>query len=101
MPQVAQATFTATDIAAHIFKAMQTTMENLYGRWLDEREYEDFAEYEKVMRDVLASNITAAFAPYCKFTKGTKRPFGFVVQIGSHSISFSINTRSYSYGKTK
>lgn len=39
---------------------------NLYGRWLDEREYEDINEYGKVISDKLGFPV-----------KMTKRPFGF------------------------
>ena len=42
---------------------------DLYGRWLDEREYEDFADYATAMSKLM---------PDCfKFVKGTKQPFGF------------------------
>lgn len=44
---------------------------NLYERWQDEKEYEDFADYAKVMKE------SAEKTPGIKFLKGTKRPFGF------------------------
>jgi hypothetical protein len=45
---------------------------NLYSRWQDEKEYEDFAEYEKVV----ISRIN-----YLPITRVTKRPFGFKVSL--------------------
>lgn len=39
---------------------------NLYWRWLDEHQYEDIAEYGKVIEDKLGFPV-----------KMTKRPFGF------------------------
>ena len=45
----------------------QSLVENLYDRWKDEREYEDWSEYEKVIKE----NIPVALT----FEKVTKRPF--------------------------
>lgn len=45
----------------------------LHGRWQDEREYEDFAEYEKAMRAVVPAGYT--------LLRATKRPFGFHFRI--------------------
>ena len=49
------------------------TMMNLYDRWQDEKDYEDFAEYVAAMvkgYDLIEKALT----------KGTKRPFGFKVE---------------------
>ena len=46
----------------------------LYSRWEDEKEYEDWAEYEEVLR-----KLTPVWA---KFVKGLKRPFGFRLDYG-------------------
>lgn len=43
----------------------------LSGRWQDEREYENFADYTKNMADSVAEVIGAVSDPV-----GTKRPFG-------------------------
>ena len=63
-------------IAKSIYNAFPiNTLGNLYGRWLDEREYEDFADYEAVMKKAVGEikGVT--------FVKGNKRPFGFTIQI--------------------
>lgn len=64
----------------------------LAGRWLDEREYEDFADYAAEMRKALPKGYT--------FVRATKRPFGFTfradafpgalyaVSCTTHSISW-------------
>lgn len=42
-------------------------------RWDDEKEYEDWADYEKSMAAILPKNWS--------FVKGIKRPFGFIAQL--------------------
>lgn len=51
------------------------TVCNLRSRWNDESKFENFADYELVMKQALAgiSNI--------QFVKGTKRPFGFIIKV--------------------
>ncbi len=62
------------------------TLYNLYSRWQDEHEYEDFKEYEKVMSKVFGSTVT-----------GTKRPFGFKVTDGgvTYIVKLSLTRNSY------
>jgi len=55
----------------------------LYDRWQDEKEYEDWADYEKVMKKLI--NHT--------FVKGTKRPFGFIIKIGESKASFFVKLK--------
>lgn len=57
-------------------------LDNLYGRWLDEREYEDFADYAKVMETEVKKLL-----PEAEFVCGTKRPFGFRVAIENWRVS--------------
>jgi hypothetical protein len=49
------------------------TLDNLRNRWLDEHEYEDWKDYEKVMRSFLPAEV--------RFIRSTKRPIGMVVEI--------------------
>lgn len=57
-------------------------LDYLYGRWLDEQEYEDFADYSKAMQKMATdANIT--------FVKAQKRPFGFVVDIGRKILLYA------------
>ncbi len=46
-------------------------LESIKCRWDDEREYEDWADYETYMKKLWGGKE--------HFVKGTKRPFGFVV----------------------
>lgn len=47
------------------------TFANLYMRWQDEKQYEDFNEYAKVM----ANSVKSVIGDISEI-KGTKRPFG-------------------------
>ncbi len=47
------------------------TFVSLYERWQDEKKYEDFKEYAKVM-----GNSTSGVLGEITGVKGTKRPFG-------------------------
>ena len=49
--------------------------QNLYSRWLDEREYENINDYAKVIREVLPKEMI--------MTKMNKRPFGFNFTVGT------------------
>ena len=52
----------------------------LFARWQDEKEFEDFAEYEKVMK----KNVGEVEG--VKFVKASKRPFGFTLKITQEDI---------------
>jgi len=82
---------------------MQDTLGSLYGRWLDEREYEDFADYadiiEKSFNDLELKGYPADCKP--KFLSATKRPFGFKVIMAGHRVQFGITTTSIYFKKCK
>lgn len=63
---------------------------NLWGRWQDEREYEDINDYGKVF----AGKLPEGFS----LTRMTKRPFGFHFSIASGaSFHFTVTGRSVGY----
>ena len=81
-------------IAKSIYEAFPiNTLGNLYGRWLDEREYEDFADYEAVMKKTVG-NVKGV-----TFVKGNKRPFGFTIQIVHDDIwvdyRYALDSKGY------
>ncbi len=61
-------------------KSTWDKLDYLYRRWGDEKEYEDFKDYEMVMRRLVQSPI--------KFIKATKRPFGFTVLVIGREVRF-------------
>lgn len=58
-----------------MFNDTSNLLEQLAARWTDEKEYEDIAEYQKV----LVAKMPTGFV----FTKMNKRPFGFRFTIGT------------------
>lgn len=55
---------------------------NLYERWQDEKDYEDFNEYVTAM---MKSMPTGA-----KLIKGTKRPFGVSFNYGGNTVHVAL-----------
>lgn len=79
-----------------IVRKVGDTLANLYGRWLDEREHENFADYAKVMADMCQTFD-------CKFIKASKRPFGFTIQPNGfpYAVLVSVNTNSIGWKAVK
>ena len=71
----------------NLVKQTQTLMANLYERWQDEKEYEDFADYEKVIKEAVdkIGGIT--------FIKGTKRPFGFQYELCGRRLQYAVKVK--------
>ena len=57
----------------------------LYERWQDEKEYEDFNDYVTIMMKYMPEGAT--------LVKGTKRPFGVVINYGGKKVHISIKFR--------
>jgi hypothetical protein len=65
-------------------KRIGVTLDRLYGRWLDERAYEPFSDYAKVMKEEAAAPYLARILKV-KFIKAQQSPFGFVFSIGTEA----------------
>lgn len=64
------------DIANQLHAATADLLDHLYWRWQDEYGYEDFADYENVMRKKVASlNI-----PGVEFVAASESPFGYTAK---------------------
>jgi hypothetical protein len=63
----------------NFYKANTDKFINLYYRWSDEKEYEDFNDYIVVMKAWVEKE---GF----EFIKGTKKPFGFKFKGDNHII---------------
>ena len=68
--------------AAAFAKAIESTYGNLYGRWMDESEYEDIGEYKKVLQKV-ADDYDV------QVTKMVKKPFSFHFTADGREYKFS------------
>lgn len=75
-------------LARQLTAQLKVNLVNLYSRWLDEREYEDFQQYVGVLR------TWAEGTPGVTFLKAHKRPWGFSFQVGSSTFRIALtNTR--------
>lgn len=79
------------EVVKKTFKDMMRLMTSLYGRWLDEREYEDIDEYKKVIQQ----NMPKGFA----VTKMTKRPWGCQFTYKDNTYSFQVTSTEYRWKK--
>lgn len=66
---------------------------SLWGRWQDEKEYEDINEY--------GARIAKEFPEGWKLVKTNKRPFGVTVMIGEERHQISVTGRSIKWSYTK
>ena len=80
--------------AHQIWIDAEKTLTNLYSRWLDEKEYEDIAEYGKVVKPIIEKNGGT-------FLKMNRSPFGFNYLLGPWQITVKINRTTYTYEETK
>lgn len=78
------------DKVQKFFRANQNLIVSLYYRWQDECEYENIADYSKV----IAKPVVKIGG---KFVKMTKRPFGFVFTLDGSTFHFTINGSRYSF----
>ena len=61
------------------------TLLNLSDRWTAEKEYEDFNDYEDVMK--------SAFVGVVAVIKATKRPFGFTAMVDTTKLHFFLKRK--------
>lgn len=76
-------------LAKSVIQLTQQLLINLYMRWLDEKGYEDFSDFENVMR----SKVTKVKG--VSFLRGTQRPFGFQFQTSEGIYHFTIKKKGY------
>ena len=62
---------------------------SLSKRWGDEKGFEDWKNYEKIMMRTLSGHDV-------EFLKGTKRPFGFVIRVGNSKIAVMLRKKPWS-----
>jgi hypothetical protein len=61
----------------------------LYGRWQDERQYEDIEDYRKAVE---------VKAPYVKIIKMSKRPFGFIFEAEDKKVHVFLKKSKAGWG---
>ena len=76
--------------AAALFKGVEQVIENLYFRWLDEREYEDIKDYARAI-------IPIVNRYGCEFVRMSKKPFGFDFKADGRTYALRVGNKTYSY----
>jgi hypothetical protein len=78
-----------------IFGNIEELFVNLYSRWQDEKEYEDFNDYTtRLMEEVVKHSPKDT-----KLVKGNKRPFGITISIPHfpYNVKISIKRNQYTW----
>lgn len=78
------------ETALKLFNDLEGLMSALYGRWLDEREFESIDDYSVNIK----KHIVGIGG---EFVKMVKRPFGFVYTLGGATYQITINSSRYDY----
>jgi hypothetical protein len=76
--------------AKSFFQATIDIASNLYGRWLDERQYEDINDYQKPLNP-----IAQRFG--IQITKMNKRPFGFNFTVDGFNFTLAVKGNQISF----
>lgn len=79
-------------LANKFFEDSQNLVGNLYGRWQDEKEYEDINDYGKPVQKAL-EKIGG------KLVSMHKKPFGFTYELGGYQYRVKYTAKEYSFGR--
>lgn len=78
--------------ALKLFNSLQSIMVYLYGRWQDEKEYEDIKDYGvNIKKEVEAVGG--------EFIKMNKKPFGFTFKLADATYQIKVTSKSYEYNR--
>lgn len=95
------ATESIKDRIESLFQAMFQPLCNLYGRWLDEKQFEDPNEYKKVMEDWFNEKAPKDFT----FVSASMRPFGITFNVPFQGrqilIRMKVNSTQASWGQVR
>jgi hypothetical protein len=83
-----------------LFNAMQKTMELLWGRWQDEKQYEDFQDYINHCSTVFETMKGATKTNNAVFVQMSKRPFAILFDFEGWQVQFKITSKQYSWRAT-
>ena len=76
-----------------VIKVSKNILINLYTRWCDEKEYEDFNDYEKLLKSYFNKHLKKKGI---NFIKGIKSPFGALFIIEGYKFKLGINSKRIS-----
>lgn len=83
------------NMVGKIFKGMETCLVNLWCRWQDEKEYEDWADYEKVIKQTFEDIAQKVGVTGATFIKAVKRPMGAIFEYEGWSFQLKMSSRDY------
>ena len=83
-----------------LFNAMQKTMEMLYCRWQDEKEYEDFQDYIDHLKKIFETMKKETKTRNAVFVQMQKRPFQIIFDFEGWTVSFKMTAKQYSWRAT-
>jgi hypothetical protein len=72
-----------------VFKKLQRPLINLWCRWQDEKEYEDFKNYSKAVCEGLAE-----VCPKARFQKLTSRPMSLYFELDGLHVVITVRSTS-------
>lgn len=80
--------------ALDIYKKLGPLMEELYFRWGEEKQYEDWKDYEKVFKKAVEDEGGV-------FLKCKNHPFSFTYNLEGCTYEVKLTSKQYSYKRIK
>ena len=68
-------------------------MADIYGRWLDEKEYEEWKDYVAILRKSFEKEYRKLSLDGAYFLKASKKPFGFIFVYDNWQVMFYVNSK--------
>lgn len=84
-----------------LWEAMENSLTYLFGRWQDEKGYEEFADYIDVMKKDFVIATHETMTTNAVFVEGTGDPFRLVFDFEGFRITFSVTTKQYKWKAEK
>lgn len=84
-----------------IFNALKDRLEYLYGRWQDEKKYENFNEYIANLKALFETVIVEHKSQNAVFVKIGKRPFGITFDFEGWRVVCSCNSKHIGWTATR
>ena len=72
---------------------MEDILINLYYRWQDEKDYEDFKDYIDKMKRDFDTEIKENYMMNAVFVKASQKPFGITFDFEGWRIVLSVNSQ--------
>lgn len=84
-----------------IMGAMEITLVNLWKRWQNEKEYENWDDYIEHIKKLFAKMQKFTNTTNAVFVKASKRPFGFTFDFEGWQVVLYVKSNSYGWKAKK